>query len=170
MRQGWLVGVRPAQAEGQPFSVIEKGEGFQVRLGDQEIDLDPAGGDGLVGWCLWAGRLLPFSVAQEGKQVHVWVDGQPFLFGVQDGPPPRGRAAAEHAAGLTALVPGRVVEVLVHEGEHVQAGQRLAIIESMKMEFVVRSPGQGLVRRVRVEPGEQVVAGTPLLDVEPATR
>jgi biotin carboxyl carrier protein len=63
-------------------------------------------------------------------------------------------------------MPGKVIAVLVAEGETVEKGQGLVIVEAMKMENEVRSPINGEVKDIKVLPGETVEGGAVLLIVE----
>ncbi|MFZ7090461.1 acetyl/propionyl/methylcrotonyl-CoA carboxylase subunit alpha [Primorskyibacter sp. 2E233] len=77
--------------------------------------------------------------------------------------------AAEAAGGngLTlAPMPGRVVSVHVHAGQVVQAGDRLAVLEAMKMEHTLVAGLDGTVAEVLVSDGDQVEAGAPLIRLE----
>ncbi|MBP1636210.1 MAG: Methylcrotonyl-CoA carboxylase biotin-containing subunit protein, partial [Acidobacteria bacterium] len=70
-------------------------------------------------------------------------------------------------AGLVrAPGPAVVVTVPVRQGDRVAAGDRLAVLESMKMELTVSAPFAGIVRQVLVLPNAQVGAGAPLVHVE----
>jgi biotin carboxyl carrier protein len=62
-------------------------------------------------------------------------------------------------------MPGKVTEVHVAEGDAVQAGQALLIMEAMKMEHSVTSPRDGTVAQITVAPGDQVDAGALLVVV-----
>ncbi|HZD31604.1 MAG TPA: biotin carboxylase N-terminal domain-containing protein, partial [Candidatus Angelobacter sp.] len=64
--------------------------------------------------------------------------------------------------------PAVVVSILVKPGDEVAAGDRLAVLEAMKMEMQVVSPFPGTVRQVIAIPNVQVGPGTPLLQIEPA--
>jgi glutaconyl-CoA/methylmalonyl-CoA decarboxylase subunit gamma len=66
---------------------------------------------------------------------------------------------------IKAPMPGRVVRVLVTEGEAVEADAPLLIVEAMKMENEVASPGSGVVRRLSVAAGDTVEAGQLLCEV-----
>jgi biotin carboxyl carrier protein len=55
---------------------------------------------------------------------------------------------------------------LVAEGDPVEKGQGLVIVEAMKMENEVRSPVTGAVREIKVKPGDTVEGGAVLLVVE----
>lgn len=63
-------------------------------------------------------------------------------------------------------MPGKVIEVLVGEGDRVEKGQGLVIVEAMKMENEVRSPIAGEVKQVRVKAGDALEAGALLMVVE----
>jgi len=56
--------------------------------------------------------------------------------------------------------------VLVGEGDKVEKGQGLVIVEAMKMENEVRSPIAGEVKEVKVKPGDALEAGASLIVVE----
>ena len=67
---------------------------------------------------------------------------------------------------ITVPMPGKVVAVLVTEGDAVEKGQGLVIVEAMKMENEVRSPITGAVKEIKVKPGDTVEGGAVLLVVE----
>ncbi len=67
---------------------------------------------------------------------------------------------------LQAPMPGTVLQVEVEPGDPVTTGQRLMLLEAMKMELAVSSPGDGVVTAVHVRPGELVRAGQTLLELE----
>ena len=58
--------------------------------------------------------------------------------------------------GLVAPMPGKVVKVLVTEGETVASGAALVVLEAMKMEHTVRAQEAGIVRALHVAVGDQV--------------
>lgn len=70
--------------------------------------------------------------------------------------------------GAESPVPGSVWKTLVEAGARVEAGQPLAIIESMKMEMTVPAPAGGIVREIRVTPGRTVRAGDLIAVLEQA--
>ncbi len=76
------------------------------------------------------------------------------------------RASAHGPESVTTVMPGRVVRVLVREGEKVEAGQGLVVVEAMKMENEIPAPRPGRVAALHVEPGRDVEAGATLLVIE----
>jgi 3-methylcrotonyl-CoA carboxylase alpha subunit len=78
-------------------------------------------------------------------------------------------ATAEAGDGMIkAPMHGRVLQLLVGVGESVAPGQRLAIIEAMKMEHTLQAPFAGVVRHVAVAAGAQVVEGGEIMLIEPS--
>ncbi len=80
--------------------------------------------------------------------------------------PDRARAAV--AGGCVAPMPGKVTKLEVAEGDTVQAGQVLLVMEAMKMEHNVQAPEDGVVRELLVAEGEQVDADQLLAVVSAA--
>jgi acetyl/propionyl-CoA carboxylase alpha subunit len=78
-------------------------------------------------------------------------------------PPPADSAVK---GGFMAPMPGKVVKVLVKDGETVKSGQILLVLEAMKMEQTTRSPADGVVKQVKVREGDQVTAGQILIVME----
>ncbi len=76
------------------------------------------------------------------------------------------RISRADAGIVRAAGPAVVVTVSVRAGEYVTAGDRLAVLESMKMEMAVTAPFSGIVRQVMVMPNAQVPAGAPLVHVD----
>ena len=67
---------------------------------------------------------------------------------------------------VVAPMPGKVVRVLVQEGDVVDAKQSIVVVEAMKMENELTTPRAGSVRRVPVSEGTSVDAGTVLVVIE----
>ncbi|MEV0299294.1 urea carboxylase [Nocardia sp. NPDC050710] len=66
------------------------------------------------------------------------------------------------ATVVTAPMIGNVWRVEIEEGQHLAAGAPVAILEAMKLELPVHSPGSGTVLKVLATPGAKVEPGTPL--------
>ena len=105
------------------------------------------------------------SVRLENGEVHVEVDGEPFLFedteDAGDGVARRASARAD----VKAPMPGKVVKLLVAEGETVSSGQGILLFEAMKMQNEIRSPQDGVLTELSVEEGQPVDAREPLFVV-----
>jgi acetyl/propionyl-CoA carboxylase alpha subunit len=75
------------------------------------------------------------------------------------------RGAAAGAGRLSAPMPGRIVKIAVERGAAVRPTQTLVVLEAMKMEHLVTAPHAGIVQQVCVEVGQQVAAGSILLEL-----
>jgi biotin carboxyl carrier protein len=67
---------------------------------------------------------------------------------------------------VTVQMPGRIVRVMVNEGDVVEEGQTLMVVEAMKMENEMKSPRAGVVKRICMELNELVEAKAVLLELE----
>jgi len=83
---------------------------------------------------------------------------------------PSGQAApgtVEAGAGaVLAIMPGKIVRVLVEPGQQVQAGDPVCVLEAMKMENELRARQGGTVRALHVQPGDDVEKDQVLLEIE----
>ncbi|MEM6261777.1 MAG: biotin/lipoyl-containing protein [Bacteroidota bacterium] len=75
-------------------------------------------------------------------------------------------ALATKLDALYAPMPGLIHDILVSPGEKVEAGTPLIILEAMKMENVIKSPGAGVISKVEVEKTDSVDKGALLLNFE----
>lgn len=74
--------------------------------------------------------------------------------------------ASKGSAQVTTDMPGKIVRVLVREGDSVEAGQGLVVVEAMKMENEIAAPKAGRVLSVAVQPNQTVESGAELLVIE----
>jgi pyruvate carboxylase subunit B len=101
-------------------------------------------------------------VEQHGNRYYVVVEGNRYEALVEDealrrtGRPSITVIQAEGRTSVTSPMPGIVVAILVQEGEYVQAGDGVAILEAMKMENEIRAPYDGVVQSVHAAPGQTV--------------
>jgi acetyl/propionyl-CoA carboxylase alpha subunit len=113
---------------------------------------------GLDGDRLWfvegSGHRRTARVIVRGARAWVQADGLTLALTEQ----PRFPELATRvvAGGLIAPMPGKVVKVLVSEGQDVAAGAALVVLEAMKMEHTVRAADAGIVRAIHVAVGDQV--------------
>ena len=71
---------------------------------------------------------------------------------------------ARGLAALKAPMPGLVVRIGVAEGQKVDAGTGLVVLEAMKMENELRAAAPGVVKAIRVKPGQAVEKGEVLIE------
>ncbi len=76
-----------------------------------------------------------------------------------------GRQAISSDGMIRAPMPGVVLKVMVEEGDMVNAGDPVMVIEAMKMENEIKAPVSGTVKQVKVEPGDSVNTGDELMEI-----
>lgn len=69
----------------------------------------------------------------------------------------------EYMHQLLAPMPGKLIQICVKEGDQVKAGQKLVILESMKMENALVSPKDAIIEKICVKEGDQVSTDKELL-------
>ncbi|HEX2415216.1 MAG TPA: biotin carboxylase N-terminal domain-containing protein, partial [Thermoleophilaceae bacterium] len=101
-----------------------------------------------------AGQAYRTVISDQGSALLVELDGLPH------------RISHDESGTVRSHAPGVVVSVLVDEGAQVDAGDVVAVLESMKMESSLTAPRAGRVRRVLVGPNTQVGARDPLVQID----
>lgn len=66
---------------------------------------------------------------------------------------------------IKAPMPGLVLKVLVQEGQQVSKGEGLLILEAMKMENIIKSPGDALIKKIRVVSSDKVEKNQVLIEL-----
>jgi biotin carboxyl carrier protein len=121
-------------------------------------------------WSVLIGhKSVTVSIEQNADNLEIWVRGRRYVVSVgdlRDRPATHNKHAASGPAEVRALMPGKIVNILVEKGASVQAGQGLIVVEAMKMQNEMKSPGDGVVSAIYVVTGSTVAAGEKLMVVE----
>ena len=67
---------------------------------------------------------------------------------------------------VKAPIPGKIIEISIHEGQHLKAGDTLMVLEAMKMENSIQMPQDGIVKKILIKQGNQVKANELLVEIE----
>jgi acetyl-CoA/propionyl-CoA carboxylase biotin carboxyl carrier protein len=119
------------------------------------------------------GRVLvdgtPFDVILEENRATV--SGIAYDLGVEDLEEEKAGARAAAAAvssegAVTAIMPGKIIRLLVATGDQVAEGDVVCILEAMKMENELKAPKAGTVKTLYVQPGQDVGMGAVLAEIE----
>jgi 3-methylcrotonyl-CoA carboxylase alpha subunit len=112
-------------------------------------------------------RLVSATVIGSESAVDVFIDGRAHRFALTDHlEAAAGGALADNR--VIAPMPGRVVLLEVGEGDAVEAGGRIGVLEAMKMQLSLTAPLAGVVRDLSVAQGEQIEEGAVLCTLETA--
>ncbi len=129
---------------------------FNVYVGDEyyKVEVEPAGGTAsFAAPPVYAPT--PASPATEKESPK-----QPTRK-TEAAPPPKVEVAAGETP-IAAPIPGTIIRYLVQEGDEVQAGVGIVVLEAMKMENVIESPVSGKMKAIKFSPGARVGAGDVL--------
>jgi biotin carboxyl carrier protein len=142
------------------------GATIRVRIGEREVAAEFApNGDG-GGILSIDGRRYPVFSARQKESIFVSVGPASFEFRpAQEAARRRARGLA--ASEITAPMPGKVLKVLVRDGDLVEAGQALVVMEAMKMETTLAAESAAIVKHVRVEEGQTLDHGAVLIELSP---
>ena len=105
--------------------------------------------------------MVAFGSGLPGSRA-VYVDGPLGSAALREVPRFTDPADVVAAGSLLAPMPGTVVAVAVAEGDRVEAGAKVLVMEAMKMQHTVSAPAEGTVTAINVHPGQQVAAGDVL--------
>ncbi|WP_372609920.1 acetyl/propionyl/methylcrotonyl-CoA carboxylase subunit alpha [Aquicoccus sp.] len=151
------VALAQGETEEQVAVIVEGPDAVRIRVDEAEIMAEWRDG-----WYLDGRPAAPW--AEAGGQVTVF-DGYGQGYRVID-PLERAAAAGAGAGVIEAPMPGLVKAIFAEAGQAVQAGDRLAVLEAMKMEHALLAARDGVVAEVMVEAGAQVEAGAALIRLE----
>ncbi len=118
------------------------------------------------------GRSYDFRVEEEDGRLALTYVGKRYHCAVYDerlADLKRRAGASDRPAGRTVVkapMPGLVVKLMVEQGAQVQKGDRLLVLEAMKMENDVKAPRAGRVSSISVTAGQAVVGGRELAVIE----
>ena len=104
--------------------------------------------------------------AQDGATLFVHLDGHAWRIESLSGFADRSEGGGADDGSIRAPMPGVAIEIDVSVGDAVAENQRLALIESMKMQTEITAPSAGTVTAVHVEPGGSFERGAALIELE----
>ena len=180
---------RALRTDGQLGGRLRPPARWRVREGDEEWAVELSGDRVSVD-----GDPVDLSLAYEpgDAQVSAELDGEALTIGIEGwcaglilhtrGSRHRLRVLPEHIAEhavhmidkvppdlsrfLLCPMPGLLTQLHVEEGDRVEAGQPLAVVEAMKMENILRAGKTGLVSDVRAKPGDSLAVDEVILELE----
>ena len=110
---------------------------------------------------LWVdGQLAHVVKVQDDWWVHV--DGRIHVLSIDE----QGLSGSGADGGMTAPMPGKILEIMCSIGDQVEAGQTLIVMEAMKMEHRIAANASGAIAAIHHNVGDQVDAGATLIDID----
>lgn len=154
------------------FVFERRGGKLLAHSGERTFELDLSMiGDGSSFSLLVDGRSHDLLVDTAGGVTQVQLDGELLKVEVQDERERTASAVASHRGGgrqeVRAIMPGVVVELICKEGEVVEEGQTLLVLEAMKMQNPITAEAPGRVQKIHASKGEAVAGGALLVELAP---
>jgi biotin carboxyl carrier protein len=144
---------------------------YRVNLEDNEYTVESSQiSDNCISLLVDGKTFTVYLAKADGKR-YVSIGGEQFC--IEEAVSEGSRAsdhdstAVDEAPVAASPMPGKVVKLLVKEGDEVEKGQGLVIVEAMKMENEIKSPVKGMVEKVNFKAGDLVDAAQPIVEVKP---
>ncbi len=156
-------------------SVEQAGSGkVRAKLGNEAYECESVRNEEISTWLIRTSRdaVRAHTKSRHGHNVDVWLAGLPFptsvdAVGIAGYTLPAEPATEKQVGGeIRALMPGRITSILVKEGDAVEPGSPLLILEAMKMQNEIVSPISGRVKGIQVQEGAAVKKDSILIVVE----
>ena len=106
-----------------------------------------------------------WEVSLEGNVFEVEIDQQPSRH--QRKKRDTNRGITPSSGIISSAIPGKIVSVLVSEGDEVDSDSVVIVLEAMKMQNEIQAPVSGTVVSVQCEEGQAIEANVPLVVIEP---
>lgn len=158
-----------ARVAGREFRIEHDGSVFRVEGAAVDITR-PDGHDGCI-------RIGPrtydvsamhreedraYTVSLNGKRIRVELEDEIATLMKRVG---ADKATKVHSAVVRSPMPGKITRVLVREGELIEAGQGVLLLEAMKMENEIKAPAAGIVKVVHVSESDAVEKNAALIEI-----
>jgi biotin carboxyl carrier protein len=158
-----------AQIDDHTYEVEIKREGNRVSatVDGREYELEASEPESGVYLLKHENRIFEVYVSPDGV---VNVGGHQLEVKISDPKRLRGtRGDAEHGDGMAEIktaMPGKIVRILVAEGDEVEKGDGVIVVEAMKMQNEMKAPKAGVVKQIGVREGDTANAGDILATIE----
>ena len=151
----------------EEFTVTRQGTAIRVCLEGNEVtcriihvedaffDMEVRSADGKR-------RLIHAAGTADGDSRQLWVNGETVSYGRIH----EHNKEIDHVGSLAATIPAIVTQILVNPGDRVSIGDKLVLLESMKMIIPIQSPYNGIITAVYCQEGDSVQAGVQLIEIE----
>jgi biotin carboxyl carrier protein len=162
--------------DGKPGVLLLSGDNGRLEFSLEDlsgtaelVEVEPGIFSVLVGARSVEVKIGPHPAGSASPGFWVDIDGIRRTVEVRDPRDGAAHRAAAHAGGrlnVSAPMPGKVIRVLVAEGDHADAGAGLVVVEAMKMQNEMKAPRAGRVAAVRAREGATVASGEVLVVLE----
>ncbi|MFC4909925.1 acetyl/propionyl/methylcrotonyl-CoA carboxylase subunit alpha [Actinomadura gamaensis] len=160
----WLI--TPAGSDPVEVRVQGRASSARVCVGDEQPVAASLRRDGSDLVLTYDGRTTRYSCARDGSTLWLGRGGRTWALAEHERAEGTGAAAVSGDGVLRSPMPGTVLAVKAAEGDEVEEGQPLVVVEAMKMEHTVTAPRAGVVASLPVRAGSQVALDEVLAVIE----
>jgi biotin carboxyl carrier protein len=147
---------------------------FRVKVNDRIFESEPMTEGEISTYVVRSGDEIvrAQTTALQSDTLDVWIEGVPFSASVQSALADSATISLQKGrkerteTQIRALMPGRVTNILVKDGDSIELGAPLIILEAMKMQNEITSPLPGRVKKVYVKEGETVRKDSVMIVLE----
>ncbi len=118
------------------------------------------------------GEEFEVEVSRKGESWEVSIGDKIYNVEVDEGermPSRRSRATKSLGASgsgvISSAIPGKIVAIMTSEGDSVESGAVVIVLEAMKMQNEIKADIDGIVKSIMCKPGERVEANMPLMEI-----
>jgi biotin carboxyl carrier protein len=148
------------------LSFEDEGEHLVVELEDSKKPIEYKKLDDYLYSIIINGKSHNLAVLKKGKELQIFFQGNLFNFeAVSELEQARGGHSASGANQISSPMPSRIVKLLKKEGEEVEEGEGVIVVEAMKMESELKSPLSGKIKEIKVSEGDTVEGAVVLVVV-----
>ncbi|MBI1744902.1 acetyl-CoA carboxylase biotin carboxyl carrier protein subunit [Candidatus Acetothermia bacterium] len=165
----YLIEVAGRQLEVQVSRQSQTEAVVEMREKRQGVELKRVGQNYVL---LLEGRSIDLGISGQNGQYKIQLAGQEYEVHVERALLQKykqflkqAQSAAQSEEKIVAPMPGLILKIEAQPGQHVQAGDKLVIIDAMKMENEIRAPHDGIVEKVAVQEKQQVEKGALLCSI-----
>ncbi|HIQ30664.1 MAG TPA: biotin/lipoyl-binding protein, partial [Aquifex aeolicus] len=152
---GKVVGAAPVE-----FEIIYHGDKFKVKVEGVSVESEP--GKPRKYYLRVDGRLEEIQLIPRKEAIPTGGGSVEVEKSQEEGLP-----KATEPGDVTPPMPGKVAKILVEEGQPVEEGQTVAVVEAMKMENEIHAPIDGIVKHVFAKVGDHVNPDEAILRIVP---
>ena len=151
-------------------SIEAKKNGFLVDLGNKKLEVESSViSPNCLSLLIGDQSFTVYWAEREGKR-YLSIGGEEFLIQEGEGTKDTKRIAetglTEEKGKICPPMPGKILKILVKEGEKVRKNQSLAIVEAMKMEHEIKAPSEAVVKKINFSENDMVDTEDSLIELE----
>jgi biotin carboxyl carrier protein len=153
-----------------PLEIERHGSGYRVKIGERWMIADLVdAGPYFRSLRLEDGTQLALIHYRDGNRHEISLPDTTIHVEITDPLSLKRKRREDEMGGVgvvRAMMPGRIVRLLVNKGDRVQKGSGLLVLEAMKMQNEIQAPADGVVGKVYVQAGDTVEGGADLVRIE----